>query len=348
MVQRLESWQRRDEYRSPSITRIQKDFKDHIFSVPSGSTIEDIIDYLDGHWHNRETLDLENCVLLPQHAQEVLYYNLGSLKKHLSTDTERINLADENDFIQYGAHWIISQKEFNEVGSNLLEDAWNHSLQNRKKFLKTTENRKPAIRFRYDAVRQDWHPSTGKEIYNVWDYMTLLKGGAKFYTEHGKGNHLEFEMEGNACWVARVPSDSNPDKIYRTVISYREGKEKTMRNFTGSCSCPDYARRKNNNTNPICKHMAYAVSELACHIKDVETLPEIIPFPTINALKLHEKIDYMLYACAEKTDTSKDILMRAYIDQKVNYLPLLFSSSPHYPRKIHDSPQGLSFKAIHI
>ncbi len=328
-----------------------------IVPVEPASTPEDIVNALRRK-KNNEILDLENCVLLSRHPEEMEFYEIY---RTLPSDTELINWADERDWNKYGNFWEI--KEFDAVHSNLLKYAWSETLRNRKEFINRVkhppkkEGELPFYpRYRYDAVKQDWHPKTGKNIYNAWDYLTLFKGAAKFHNEHAKGKHLDIPPipQAENCWILDVPSDADPNEMYQTVIGFIPGKEKVIRNLTNdneaiikltgsdnACSCPDYLYRKRQNqnpdyeVNPICKHIVYAYLELLSHGLNVK---ETIPVPTANAWNLKRKIDNNIrFPGGKRTDASTDAIVRAYIDKEINNIGAFFTTNPAYVRKIHSS-----------
>lgn len=334
MVRKKLPWSTETDYRSPSIKEIKEFFGKNIYEVPAGATLEDIIDALDRNWPEK-TLDLENWVPLPRSQKEILFHKLGFLE----SDTENIIYSNEKDWNRYGNFWEIRPEEFNKAGSNLLKDAWPNSLRKRKEFLGNVKKSHVdegipfEPRFRYDAVEQ-----VDNGIYNVWDYMTPIKGGAKFYNDHCRGEHFDIEPDGNNRWIVQMPSDrqqqGESEKKYKVVIEYPEKKQRAMRYYTGSCECPDYRSKKRKNVNPICKHQISAVAELAGYgVK----LDEILPFPIRNAFRVHEKVDCMLYPGGKKTDTSEDAIIRAYIDYKINDINSMFTTNPAYARNLHRS-----------
>lgn len=326
-------WSTETAYRSPSRSEIKNHFGKNIYEVPGGASLEDIIRYLDRYWPEK-TLDLENCVLLPRSQKEILFHELGLLP----SDTENIIYSDEKDWRRFGILWEIRPREFNESHSNLLKRAWPTTLKYRKKFLKRVKAAQVGKdvpfepRFRYDAVMQD--VKYGK--YNAWDSVISLKGGMKFYNDHCRGEHFKIKNDGNNRWIVKIPSDEgfkegSEQKIYETIIEYIPEKERAMRYYTGSCNCPDYEARKRDNVNPICKHQVSAVAELATRrVK----LDEILPFPKKNAFRLHKIADCMLYR-GGRTDTSKDAIIRAYIDYKINDINSLFTTNPAYVIGLH-------------
>ena len=337
MPQKTKPWSKKTKYKPLTTGQIKKRFKDKIHIIPPKSTFKHIIQELR-KIGNTHALNLENCVLLPKHPDEVLSYNLHGDPE---TDTEHINYSDETDWNIYGNFWQISQNDFKEKRSNLMKSVYPFSLNKRKEFIDKVKKRKVdqgiqfEPRFRYDALKQDWPPWTKHETtYNLWDYITAIKGGAKFYTEHSEGNHLEFENIDNNAWIAEVPADSNPEKTYKTTIEYIKQKQPTLQNFIGTCTCPDHKKRSTNNRNRICKHIFYATTELACH---TNRLPETFPFPKLSAFNLNEKLDNLIYPQGQKTDTSKDTLMRAYIDYKINNITTLFTTDPKYTQRLHSA-----------
>ena len=335
MPQKTKPWSKKTEYRPMTTGQINKRFKDHIHTIPPKSTFEHIIQEL-AKTGNTHTLNLENCVFLPKHPEEVLSYNIHNLPE---TDTELINYSDETDWNIYGNFWQVSINDFKEKRSNLMKPVYPHSLSKRKQFIKRIKTKKVdqdipfEPRFRYDALKQDWPPWIKHETtYNLWDYITAIKGGAKFYTEHIKGKHLEFENVDNNTWIAEVPADSNPEETYRTTIEYIKNKQPILQNFIGTCTCPDHQKRSTDKRNRICKHIIYATTELACHI---DKLPETFLFPKLNAFHLNEKLDNLIYPQGQKTDTSKDTLIRAYLDYKINDITTLFTTDPKYAQRLH-------------
>ncbi|MEA3229550.1 MAG: hypothetical protein U9P44_01420 [archaeon] len=331
----FKAWSRKMEYRPATQKEILDRFEDNVFVVPPASTPGDVVKYLGKKWPGY-TLDLRDCVLIPSPPEEKLLHAL----KILPTDTEFIKWSDETGWNMQGNFWEIQNSEFNTAGSNLLKYAWLHSLQRRKKFLDRVCDNSGEVpfepRFRYDAVRQDMPLRDDEKVYNVFDYVTLLKGGAKFYNEHVSGKHLDIEPVGENYWVAQVPSDKDPEKMYGTTISFVRGKQRTLRYFTGSCTCPDHSKKSaRSHINSVCKHMVYAVAELACHIGNVKKIDEILPFPTFRAFELNDKLDWLLYPGGRRTDTSKDVVMRAYVDKHIDDPGSLFTTNPGYVSHLH-------------
>lgn len=344
MVRKKFPWSTETAYRSPHIKEIKEFFGKNIYEVPGGSTFANVADAIE-RYSPRKTIDLRHVFVLPRSQKEKRSYDLGLLV----SDTENIIFANEKELRQYGALWKITDEEFNESHSNLLKYAWPTTLKYKKKFMervKASQARKEIQfepRFRYEAVEQDVKDG----IYNAWDYIILIKGGIGFYNNHCRGKHFDIDPSNN-CWIVQVPSDEglkegSDQKIYDTIIEYIPKKERAMRYYTGSCTCPDYKARKRDNVNPICKHQVSAVAELASH--GVE-LDEIMPFPTSKAFKLHEKVDCMLYPEGSRTDTSKDAIIGAYIIKKTNlkqedlqyaYINSLFTTNPEYVVDLHRS-----------
>lgn len=332
MIRKKFPWSTETAYRSPSITEIKEHFGENIYEVPAGATLEDIIDALDRNWPGK-TLDLKNCVLLPRSQKEILSHELGFLE----SDTEHIIYWNEKDWNRYGNFWEIRPEEFNKAGSNLLKDAWPGSLRKRKEFLKNVKKSHVdegipfEPRFRYDAVEQ-----VDNGVYNVWDYMAPIKGGAKFRNDHCHGGHFKIEVGGNNRWIVKVPSDKQsqggqPEKIYDVIIEYPEKQQRALRYYTGSCECLDYRSKRRKNVNPICKHQVSAVAELAGYGVKFD---EILPFPT-RAFNLYEKVACMLYPEGRRTDTSEDAIIRAYIDYNINDINAMFTTNPAHVRKLH-------------
>ena len=333
MVRKKFPWSTETAYRSPSIKEIKEFFGKNIYEVPAGATLEDIIDALERNWP-KKTLDLKNCVLLPRSQKEILSYEIGLL----DSDTENIVYSNEKDWNRYGNFWEIRPEDFNKAGSNLLKDAWPRSLRKRKAFLENVkkshvdEDIPFEPRFRYDAVEQ-----ADNGVYNVLDYMALMKGGAKFYNDHCRGEHFKIDVGGNNRWIVHVPSDKHaegdqPEKMYDVIVEYPERKQRALRYYTGSCECPDYRSKRRKNVNPVCKHQVSALEELAsCGVE----LGETLPFTTRNAFRVHKKADCMLYPGGKKTDTSEDAIIRAYIDYNINDINTMFTTNPDYARKLH-------------
>ncbi|MBW6461723.1 MAG: hypothetical protein K0B07_01630 [DPANN group archaeon] len=342
MPKQKKPWSKKTKYTPLKTSQIKKQFKDQIHTIPPKSTFKHIIQEFvkTGNTH---TLNLENCVLLPKHPAEVLSY-----KHHGNpqTDTEHINYSDETDWNIYGNFWEISLNDFQAKKSNLMKPIYPYSLHKRKEFMNRVKKRKVdqdiqfEPRFRYDALKQDWSPWTKHEAtYNLWDYVTAIKSGAKFYTEHTNGNHLEFENIDINVWFAEVPADSNPEKTYTTTIEYIKGKQPILQHFIGDCTCPDHKKRSTENRNRICKHIFYAMYELACHS---DRLPETFPFPKLSAFHLNEKLDNLIYPESKRTDTSKDTILRAYIDYKINDITTLFTTDPIYAQRLHTAYKDIT------